>query len=293
MVKEKGKKPKKRIFLKILLVLVGIIVIFMAYSFIKEQLTPIAVLIINSGTAEVKSASGDWKSATSGMGLSEGMSIKTLSGSRAIVVLRDSSVTRLDENTEITLNNLNKTDVSIIQSAGQTWTRLLKFSGISGYEIETPDALATVRGTAFAVSIGNGTYIGVVEGTVHTLTCKLENNTRTIISSIDIHENNSVDIDPNKLELKDLKVIGLLRTKWIDENDEKDRQYIIELSDRLISRYSMQINFFKRKNNLTDEQIREYMVDYIVGKKSIRSEIQAGNVSEAVLIMIPEELKRY
>jgi hypothetical protein len=292
--KEKKKnKPKKRIFLKILLVLVGIIVIYMAYSFIKEQLTPIAVLIVNSGTAEVKSASGEWKTATSGMALKEGMSIKTLSGSKAIVVLRDSSVTRLDENTEITLTNLNKTDVSIIQAAGQTWTRLLKFSGISGYEIETSDALATVRGTAFAVSVGNGTQIGVLEGTVHTLTHKLENNFRTIISSIDIHENNSVDIDPNKLELKDLKVISLLRTKWIDENDEKDKQYIAELRDRLIQRYSMQLNYIKTKYNWTDEQLKEYVVDYMKGKHSIKKEIEAGNVPQAVLILIPEELKRY
>jgi len=289
--KEKKNKPKKRIFLKILLVLVGIIVICVAYSFIKAQLTPIATLSINSGTAQVKSAFGEWKTATSGMALKEGMSIKTLSGSKAIVVLRDSSVTRLDENTEITLNNLNKTDVSIIQVAGQTWTRLLKFSGISDYEIETSDALATVRGTAFAVSIGNGTHIGVLEGRVHTATYRLENNIRKIISSIDVGENNSVDVDPNNLE--DLKAIALLRTKWIDENDGADKIYIIELRDRMIKRYSIQLNIVKSRYKWTDEQIRDYVVDYMKGKISIRQAITEGNVPDALLTLIPEELKRY
>lgn len=293
MAKEKkDKKPKKKRLRWILLGILGVLILYIAFSIISAKLAPIATLIINQGTAEVKyENSNEWTTARSGMAVKEGMTIRTLADSKAVMILRDSSVTRLDENTEININNLDKSSVSIVQAAGQTWTRLLKLSGIDNYEIETPDAIATVRGTAFAVSVVNGTHIGVLEGRVHTSSYRMENKVRKIVSSIDVDENNSVDVDPNRLE--DLKAILLFRSRWIDENDVQDRQYIIELRDRLIKKYGMQLNFVKKKYNWTDEQLNEYVVDYITGKKSIRSEIQAGNVPEAVLVLIPEELKRY
>lgn len=293
MAKEKkDKKPKKKRLRWILLGILGVLILYIAFSIISAKLAPIATLIINQGTAEVKYASSnEWITAKSGMAVKEGMTIRTLADSKAVMILRDSSVTRLDENTEININNLDESSVSIVQAAGQTWTRLLKLSGIDDYEIETPDAIATVRGTAFAVSIVNGTKIGVLEGTVHASSYKIESNVRKIIASLDVSENNSLDVNPEKLDK--LEAIMLLRDKWINDNAVQDEEHIINLRDKLINRYSLLINIIKSQNNFTDEQIREFVTEFIKGKRSIKKMVEEGNVPKALLVLIPEELKRY
>jgi len=293
MAKEKkDKKPKKKRLRWILLGILGVLILYIAFSIISAKLAPIATLIINQGSAEVKYAnSNEWITAKSGMAVKEGMTIRTLAASKAIMILRDSSVTRLDENTEININNLDKSSVSIVQAAGQTWTRLLKLSGIDNYEIETPDAIATVRGTAFAVSVKNGTKIGVVEGKVRASSYKIENNIRKTIASLDLDENNSLNVDPENLDK--LEAIALLRDKWINDNTVQDEEHIINLRDKLIKKYSFLINIIKSQNKFTDEQVREFVTDYIKGKRSIKKMIEEGNIPKALLILVPEELKRY
>ena len=153
-MKKIEKASKKKTLMLVLLSILGIIAIFFTVSFIMARLSPIATLIVNKGSAEVL-IKDYWTKAKSGMSLKEGNSIKTADDSMATILFLDSSVMRLDENTEIRITNINKSSVSIAQNIGRTWNRLLKISGIKDYEIETPNALATVRGTAFSVTVDN------------------------------------------------------------------------------------------------------------------------------------------
>ena len=77
--------------------------------------------------------------------------VKTEEG-LAHVVFPDSSMMSIDANTEVKVSSKGKT-VEIFQSAGNTWHRVR--SSVKGrqYNIETPTALATVRGTKFAVEV--------------------------------------------------------------------------------------------------------------------------------------------
>ena len=109
-------------------------------------------------------------------------SIKTGENTSASIILFESSIIRLDNNTEITIKEIlqqeGKTSVKIKQDSGRTWNTVLRMSGIDDYEVHTPTTVASVRGTSFDVWVrifdipiedGNLTYlvdIGVGRGIV-------------------------------------------------------------------------------------------------------------------------------
>lgn len=92
-----------------------------------------------------------------------GDTVKTGPSEEKIVNFPNSSELRLDENTEIKIKNATTDKVSIYQTLGRTWSRVIKLLGTQSYEIQTPTALATVRGTSFAVTLDD---IFVDEGEV-------------------------------------------------------------------------------------------------------------------------------
>ena len=242
---------------------------------------PLAKLVIDSGNAQYKS-SDSWLNANNGMTLKEGYSVKTLENSQAKIIFSD-SVMRLDANTEIAINNLNKDSISISQAIGKTWTKLLKISGISSYEISTPDAIATVRGTAFAVEIGNGTRIMVANGTVEA------GIQGTGIKKL-IEANKETKISKNDSDISDFDVVD---DDWFIKNKELDRQHLIELREKFIKKYGYLTDYAKRAQNLTDEQINNFVDDWLQGKYSIKKAIENGEIPPAAAKMMPPELKRY
>lgn len=92
-----------------------------------------------------------------------GDTVKTGPSEEKIVTFPNSSELRLDENTEIKIKNATTDKVSIYQTLGRTWSRVIKLLGTQSYEVQTPTALATVRGTSFAVTLDD---IFVDEGKV-------------------------------------------------------------------------------------------------------------------------------
>ncbi len=92
-----------------------------------------------------------------------GDTVKTGPKSETIVTFPNGSELRFDENTEIKIKDATVDKVSISQTLGRTWSRVVKLMGNQNYEVETPTALATVRGTSFAVTLDD---IFVDEGLV-------------------------------------------------------------------------------------------------------------------------------
>ena len=124
---------------------------------------PVAVLAVQSGMAVVNG-----NPASPGLELHEGDIVATQGGAKVSIVFFDSTVLRLDENTEVEVKRVTKDTIELKQATGQTWSRILKVSGIQDYKIETPNTVATVRGTGFAVEVSDGdTKIMVKEGKVH------------------------------------------------------------------------------------------------------------------------------
>jgi hypothetical protein len=156
--------------------------------------TPLTVLSIVGGNVLVmKPGDTEWTSGAAGMTLGVDYKIKTEAGGHATITFFEGSTIELDSSTEISLSELSidgtASDIRIEQGLGKTVSRVKKLiDPASGYEIETPAAIASVRGTDFYVSVNrNGvTTVGNMEGLVSVMAqgveVELTEGTRTRVS---------------------------------------------------------------------------------------------------------------
>ena len=252
-----------------------------AYAYVQFFMpAPLASLVIEQGKVQYMIDGAEWKDASNGMTLKQGYSIKTLADSRAKLIF-SYSVMRLDSNSEVSLDELAKESISITQSMGSTWSRLLKISGIKSYEVSTPEAIASVRGTGFAVYYdGNTTGLKVSEGTV---------NFGSEGGKADVGADKQAELgQEGKIKIEDLK-----EDEWMTKNLQLDEQHKQEVKQKLMKKYSILISTIKSQYGLTDEDIDKFFEDWYSGKISIRQKIESGEIPPKAASMIPEEFKRY
>src|SRR6185295_4928026 len=114
-----------------------------------------------TGNAEVGHG-GQWKPATAGMGVQLGDELRTKDG-RMRVVFQDDSVLNLAENTTLTVDDQVfqpeqgsfKSLMKVIRGKVRATVGSVYQKPGSAYEIETPTAVAGVRGTTFIVSFND------------------------------------------------------------------------------------------------------------------------------------------
>ena len=128
-----------------------------------------------SGSVEIQNSGADsWQTGEDGMTLSVGDRIKTAADSHAILTFFEGSTTKLDAGTEVEIKRLEiaegqPTVIVMKLWLGRTWSRVVKMADPdSQYEIETPSAVAIVRGTLFftEVSETGATQVATTEGLV-------------------------------------------------------------------------------------------------------------------------------
>lgn len=259
--KAKSKSMKKRFVL-----IISVIAIIGIIGFVWFTLSPDvakAQLIIESGTVQIKHEGGSWTSAQNGTLLYQSDTVKTGNNTFASIVLFKSSIIRLDSNTEVMLQEIlqqaGETSVKIKQDVGRTWNTISKMSGIDNYEVQTPTAVASVRGTSLDVNVhANGTtVISVIKGIVNVSIT--ENG--SIVYTIEINENWSVTVDfdemgqPEPFDLDD----------WILNNLLKDEKFKKDLKEILYERIEPYIPELKDLYNATDEEIDILIDGYIEG----------------------------
>ena len=262
-----NKKAKSKSMRKIFLLIIPIIIIVCIIGFMWfTQTTDVvnAQLIVESGTVQIKHAGGSWVSAQNSMLLYQSDSVKTGDNTSASIVLFKSSIIRLDSNTEVTIQEIlqqaGETSVKIKQDIGRTWNTVSKMSGIDNYEVQTPTAVASVRGTSLDVNVhANGTtIISVIKGIVNVSIT--ENG--SIVYTIEINENWSVTVDfdemgqPEPFDLDD----------WIINNLLKDENFKKDLKEILYERIEPYIPELKDLYNATDEEIDILIDGYIEGE---------------------------
>ena len=148
--------------LKAIIALVLIILIFVILYFtITAKAATIAYLNIENGTVEVDKGEG-WIKATDEMELNLFDRIRTLNG-EAVIILYESILINLEPNTEVALKEISEEYIRVKQYSGVTWNKFTDIIGINELTIETPETVATVRGTEFGVTMDE---VIVAEGIV-------------------------------------------------------------------------------------------------------------------------------
>jgi hypothetical protein len=116
-----------------------------------------------------------WVPGKVGMALSKEYSLKTEAGSTATITFFEGSTIDIEESTEVKIVDLKVDSASgttttlLSQKVGQTISRINKLvDSSSRYEIETPAAVAAVRGTTMqvAVALDGSTTVANIEGSV-------------------------------------------------------------------------------------------------------------------------------
>ncbi|MBU2567062.1 FecR domain-containing protein [Patescibacteria group bacterium] len=114
-------------------------------------------LAINQGAVYITRGGSFEEQARSGMELMVGDKLRTGKGSTASVLAYGMADLRLDQNTEIIIEDANHNDSSELGlgfrlEVGRTWSRLLHLLDLNSfYEVRTDSVVATVRGTAFVM----------------------------------------------------------------------------------------------------------------------------------------------
>jgi len=266
---------KKKVFL-----IISIIVIICIIGFIWFMLTPDTVkaqLIIESGTVQVKHSGSwtdaingteSWTDAINGTELYQSDSIRTGINSFASIIFFKGSVIRLDENTEITLKEIiqqDETSITIQQDAGRTWNTVQKISGIDNYEVQTPTAVASVRGTSFDVNVEETgiTIVSVIKGIVNV--SKTEDGS---VYTVELEKNWSITVDHDEIGQQE----EFEPDEWIENNLLEDETFRGELKDVLYNKIEPYIDELKTLYDMTDEEIEVLIEGFISGDFSIPPE---------------------
>lgn len=136
--------------------------------------TPLTILSVAGGEVLVQRAGeNSWIDGVPGMTLDVEDKIKTEAGGHATITFFEGSTIELDGSTEITLSELGQggtaSHICIAQALGKTVSRVKKLvDPASSYEVETPSAVAAVRGTTLGVSVDEEgtTVVSNIQGEV-------------------------------------------------------------------------------------------------------------------------------
>lgn len=165
----------KGIFLMVFtfLLMMYILVVTTNSTFLLQYKAGVQVL---AGTVEVqKKNASEWLPLTQNTFVTAGDKVRTWRDGRAELRWMDGTRMRLDPNTEVrvqkcSLNRLERTRASVFQlDLGKLWVRVAQaLTGYSRFEIQTPSAVAAVRGTVFSVAATRQgqTAVEVYDGTV-------------------------------------------------------------------------------------------------------------------------------
>jgi PKD repeat protein len=154
------------------LLLVGTVLIFSDGTASAKQ---IATLRLIDGEVAVQHGDDALQPGEEGESLREGDIVHTGSDGRAAIEYFDGSLTRLDYGTMFSLETLetlrNPAESTVIlggQTTGNSYNRVAELTDAgSRFEVETPTATASVRGTVYALLVDQGsTTIAVIEGLV-------------------------------------------------------------------------------------------------------------------------------
>jgi len=134
----------------------------------------ITILSVSEGSVQIqKYGTDDWSQPSAGIELQAGDVIKTGSGGSVTVTFFDGSVIELEPDTQVEIVELVKGEAKIIrlkQEIGETLSKVEKLADPAAlYEIETPAAVAGVRGSQMRIKVAEDgtTSVESLEGKIY------------------------------------------------------------------------------------------------------------------------------
>lgn len=162
--------------------------------------------------------------------------VKTTIG-RAQMVLPNQSLISIDRGSEMQIN-FDDQKTSILQTIGNSWHRVEGLVGVEQYEVETPTAVATIRGTKFAVKVQEGSKstkiasILVTDGKVNVGQIKVEEGKKVIEQAIEVEKGSKVEVAPIEFK-RELKTVEIppeeKNNEWFKRNEVIDKNFDEEI----------------------------------------------------------------
>jgi len=243
---KKSRKGLKIFSVTLLVLIAGFIAVY--FMFISSS-TISAQLHIESGSVFVNS-----QPVLADMKLSKGDIIETGSDGKATVILYESVIISLEENTQISLDSLTQKHPKVSQEKGETWNTFTKLSGVEDYSIESGNSIASVRATAFGLSEN---YIIGGEGETRYQT---QGQEFLVLAKKVVETTNSqiTERDATSQELEKIKA-----------NMERTIERLRHLRQLEIDKNPRLYNLIKSQAGYTDEELEQYLLDADDGKVNV------------------------
>lgn len=192
---------------------------------------------------------GQWMQLTGSKGLDKNVWVKTESG-EAKIIFNSGIYTVLAPGTEVYVKEVaNRSGVKYIrleQESGKIWNRLFKFAGKADYAIDSGDVVASVRGTAFGMSLEDGVVVAVGDGNVQ----------------VDTDSNEDFVTEGLQFKFKEGKGTKgpMDDDSWFSEQMDSDLGFIEERKEYFRKKYESKLNMAKRFTSaITDEMVENYL----------------------------------
>jgi hypothetical protein len=266
-------KPKKRRKFKIILgiiLLVLLISVITLFVIVNSSKQIEARLLVEQGNVEVNG-----RTAINEEILNEGDIVETFSG-LATVILYESVVVNLDENTKITLKELVKEHPQLEQEYGTTWNKFTRLFGVEDYTIKSGNTLASVRGTSFEFSQNK---VFTAEGKVD-VTMGSKN--------IELLEGKIIEKVKDKVQERSANEEELMKQKLRQERVVKALQNLRELE---MQKHQNTVNLIKKQLDISDEEIQIKLREADQGRYDIDKTLEQAPIKTAPVQKIAEITK--
>lgn len=188
---------------------------------------PAAEIISLSGQGETRSSESlAWSAAVISQQLNAGADVRTLSYSSAALLLADQTQLRMNANAQIRLQETSTEKTRLQLVVGRLWSRTKRASG--ALELETPAALAVVRGTDWDVQVDaeGRTTLSVLTGLI-----EVSND----YGRVEVGPSEEAYVEPGQPPVKRLLVNPQERVQWLMANPidpERYREFSVSSSDQ-------------------------------------------------------------
>jgi len=224
------------------------------------------------GDVQVQSGSGAWQAAQEGAVLAPGDSVRTAAGSKARLVLEDGSLLVVGELSVFSLKSLDadygasrSTSDFTLSSGAVRVVVEKKLTAGSAFSIETPTAVAGVRGTDFSVELNDEeiTTVTVFEGQV-----EVGNILQSIKERVLLDPEHATEVTRGKPPVKPMR----LKKELLEKKREKLAQRFkpdVNDEDAAAQDQSMRITVAAHIHQLPDDQKHKLLDNVRAGRISV------------------------